>query len=411
MGFVITYKPLFEIRLLHHYHLDRGGADSDYLLFDLATAAEQEAMLREYDMAEFLKIEPTPSCAALLRKHQCVFRRMQDRIVIAAKVELDTVLNKYKPFVPLADDLVFTFRYRATDIDFLNYTGLPLQQEKNMIFFFQNRAESGARSYPALSKAAPVRDNTKVYSAGEILMTADLATVLIAEKITGPANTPSQTFTTDPKVSGNALSYVNRNDLFRTSANLMAVDTGLQDRREHVAVNVTNAAGTAITPRITIIEDTNTLVQIDFTPFQEGLYNVHLEDAGSAYTEDVSFYLQKENDNIDGIIQINVKSDNASFNVLNANGTIKEGNQMKSFLLRFKNRATIWRYLGANFDNMPESGPHLLARSGFVSLTIDDENTETVTDPPNASVHMIKTERPVAAPEHYNLISEIYINS
>ncbi len=411
MGFVITYKPLFEIRLLHHYHLDKGGAGGDYLLFDLATTEEQDIMLRQYDIETFLRIEPTPGCAALLKKHHCIFRRQGDRIMVAVKVVLDTVLNKYKPFVPLADDLAFRFRYRAIDKDFLNYTGLPMQQEKSSIFFFQNKKEGSVRTYPALSKAAPVRDNSKTYSAGEILLTADLASVLIADRITGPVNTPSQTFTTDPKVGGNALAYVNRNDLIRTSGNLLSVDTGLQDRREDVTVSVTNNAGTAISPKIIIFEKTNTTLQVDFSPFEEGLYTVHLEDAGSAYSEDVLFYLQKEQDDSDGIIQINVKSDDASFNLVNANGTIKEGSQMKSFLLRFKNRATVWRYLGADFDNEPESGPHLLALHGFVSLTINDENAVPVTDPPNASVHMIKTERPVAAPDHYNLISEIYINS
>lgn len=411
MGFVITYKPLFEIRLLHHYHLDKGGAGSDYLLFDLATAEERAVLLRQYDIESFLRIEPTPACAALLKKQHCIFRRRGDRIMIAVKVVLDTVLNKYKPFVPLADDLAFRFRYRVSDKDFLNYTGLPMQQEKSTIFFFQNKKEGGARTYPALSKAAPVRDINKTYSAGELLLTADLASVLIADRITGPANTPSQTFTTDPKVGGNALAYVNRNDLVRTSGNLLSVDTGLQDRRAAVTVSVTNNAGATITPKVTIVEDTNTIAQVDFNPFEEGLYTVHLEDAGSAYAEDVLFYLQKEQENSDGIIQINVKSDDASFNVVNANGTIKEDNQMKSFLLRFKNRATVWRYLGADFDNAPESGPHLLTLNGFVSLTINDENANAVADPPNASVHMIKTEKPVAAPDHYNLISEIYINS
>ncbi len=411
MGFVITYKPLFEIRLLHHYHLDRGGANGDYQLFDLSTAAEQEAMLRRYNMATFLDVEPTPACAALLKKHQCVFRRQEDRLMIAVKVTLDTVLNKYKPLVPLGDDLTFHFRYRAVDTHFLNYTNLPLQRDKDTIYFFQNKKEGSTRTYPALTKAAPVRDNLKVYSAGEILLTADLATVLIADRITGPLNTPSQSFTTDPKVSGSALAYVNRNDLIRTSGNWLSVDTGLQDRMEHVTVTATDENGTVITPKVVFLEDGNTIVQADFTPFPEGVYKVHLEDAVSAYTEDVTFYLQKENHNSDGMIQINVKSDDASFNVLNANGTIKEGNQMKTFLIRFKNRATVWRYLGDNFGTMPESGPYLLARDGFVNLTINDDNAVTVTDPPNASVHMIRTEKPVAAPEHYNLISEIYINS
>jgi hypothetical protein len=411
MGFVITYKTLFEVRLLHHYHLDKAGEGNDYVLFDLAGNVEQEAILRKYNIASFLTIEPTEACAAVLRRHQCVLRIQDDRLLVAIKVQHDSVLNAYKPFVDLADDLVFTFRYNIADPYFLNYSNIPFGQNSDMVYFFQNKAESGLRVYPALTQSAPVRDVNEVYNAGEILMSPDLSTVLIADRITGPANTPAQTFTSDPKVGGNALRYVNRNDLIKTSGNRLNVDTGLLDRREHVTVTVKDNAGTTITPVLSIFEDGNTIAQLDFSAFGEGLYEVHLEDAVSAYTEDVKFYLQKDNIPCEGLIQIQVKSDNAAFNLLNANGSIKEGNQLRRFDIRFKNRATIWRYLGSAFSNEPESGPHLLARNGFLNLSVNDENAVVVNDLPNASVNIIKTEKPIAAPDHYNLVSEIYLNS
>lgn len=71
----------------------------------------------------------------------------------------------------------------------------------------------------------------------------------------------------------------------------------------------------------------------------------------------------------------------------------------------------MWRYLGNDLSNEPESGPHLLTRNGFLNLSVNDENAVTINDLPNASVSMIKTEKPVAAPEYYNLVSEIYLNS
>lgn len=411
MGFIITYKTLFEVRLLHHYHLDKCGEGNDYVLFDLAGNTVQEEALRKYDIASFLEIEPTATCVALLRKHHCIFRRQGDRLIIAAKVQFDEGLNLYKPFVPLADDLAFTFRYKIADPYFLNYSNIPLQKENNSIYFFQNKSEGGKRMYPGLTKSAPIKDVNEIYNAGEILLSADETTVLIANKITGPANAPVQDFTTDPKVNGNALRYVNRNDLIRTSGHLLQIDTGLQDRREHVVVEITNNSGNVITPRTTLFEEGNTIAQIDFTAFPEGLYQVHLEDAGSAYSDDVRFYLQRGKEPFDGIIQIQVKSDNASFDLLNNNGSIKTGNQFRSFELRFKNRATMWRYLGEDLSNEPESGPHLLTRNGFLNLSVNNENAVTINDLPNASVHIIKTEKPVAAPEYYNLVSEIYLNS
>jgi hypothetical protein len=411
MGFIITYKTLFEVRLLHHYHLDKCGEGNDYVLFDLAGNTVQEEALSKYDIASFLQIEPTETCVALLRKHHCIFRRQGDRLIVAAKVQFDEGLNLYKPFVSLADDLAFTFRYKIADPYFLNYSNIPLQKESNSIYFFQNKSEGSKRIYPGLTKSAPVKDVNELYNAGEILLSADETTVLIANRITGPANAPVQDFTTDPKVNGNALRYVNRNDLIRTSGHLLQIDTGLQDRMEHVTVEITNNSGNVITPRTTLFEDGNTISQIDFTAFAEGLYQIHLEDAGSAYSDDVRFYLQRGKEPFDGVIQIQVKSDEPAFDILNNNGSIKTGNQLRSFELRFKNRATMWRYLGNDLSNEPESGPHLLTRNGFLNLSINDENAVTINDLPNASVSMIKTEKPVAAPEYYNLVSEIYLNS
>lgn len=411
MGFVITYKTLFEVRLLHHYHLDKAGEGSDYVLFDLAGAAEQESMLRNYDIASFLNIAPTETCVATMRKYKCIFRMMGEKLVVAVKARFDEGLNAYTPFVPMDDGLVFSFRYRVADPYFLNYSNIPLQQGEDTVYFFQNAGESGSRTYPALSHAAPVQDVNETYDAGEILLSADLGTVLIADRITGPANTPAQTFTLDPKVGGNALRYVNRNDVLRSSGNRLNIDTGLQGRSEHVTVTITNSDGTVITPVAAIFEDTNTTVQLDFSAFEEGVYQVHLEDAASAYTEDIRFYLQKEQTPCDGIIQIRVKSDTAAFNLLNNNGTLKAGNQLRSFELRFKNRATIWRYLGHDMSTAPETGPHLLARNGFLHLSVNNDHAVAVSDLPNASVNMIRTEHPVAAPGNYNLISEIYLNS
>jgi len=409
MGFVISFMPLFEIIILHHYHLDRGGEGDDYVLFDLANEQQKNEMLRNYDISSFLQIEPSPACAVLLKKHQCIFRRYNDRIQVAVKVQLDG--ENYKPFVPFADDLVFTFRYRINDPDFYNYTNLPLKKDKNTTYFFQNIKQAGARTYPSLSVAAPKIIANEIYNAGEILLSDDGLTVVIAGNITGPVNTPAQPFTSDMKVDDQKLSYVNRQDQIRTSGNLFTINTGLVERRENVAVEVKNYAGETITPEVKIMENGNTIVQLNLHPFTEGVYQINLKDAAENYDEELLFYLQKENNAWDGYLQIQVKSDDASYNLLNDNGSVKKTNQLPGFELRFKNRATVWRYVGKDVDNKPESGPHLLTRNGFVNLVIPDQNNNPINDPPNPSTHIIVAEKPVAAPQYYNIVSEIYLNS
>jgi len=109
------YKPLFEVRLLHHYWLDDGA-----IVFDkIAEEAKQVARLAAYDMRTFLAVRPTATSARQLSSFRCLFREGPLGCIVlvpdAANVPPDTTLE---------------FIVTATHGSFYNYTALTLRLQK-----------------------------------------------------------------------------------------------------------------------------------------------------------------------------------------------------------------------------------------------------------------------------------------
>lgn len=67
MSVTIAYEILFEVKILHHYFLNRAQ-----VVFDRIPLAERAALMLSYDCREFVEIRPTPSCEQMLRSHRCL---------------------------------------------------------------------------------------------------------------------------------------------------------------------------------------------------------------------------------------------------------------------------------------------------------------------------------------------------
>ena len=111
----IGYKPLFEVRLLHHYWLDEGAT-----VFDLIPdQVKKDTRLREYDMRSFLSVMPTKATAKVLKGLSCVYKNTALGFLAAAQD------NKAVPA-----DALFEFVVTVQNTNFFNYTALTLQTRK-----------------------------------------------------------------------------------------------------------------------------------------------------------------------------------------------------------------------------------------------------------------------------------------
>ena len=66
----IIYKSLFEVKVRHHYFLNKGEQ-----VWDSMSVDDKDSMEAKFDVREILDITPTTDCNKALNAHSCVFRK------------------------------------------------------------------------------------------------------------------------------------------------------------------------------------------------------------------------------------------------------------------------------------------------------------------------------------------------
>ena len=399
MGFTLTYKTLFEVKLLHHYFLNKAGD-----LFDNMTAAEKSIVLKGYDLRDFISIEPTADCARVLSRYHLIYKNTPSGLIVGTRANQNA--GKFFPAFSVEDSLRFTFKVYFEDTFFSNYTALPLSKDRAAMYYFQNRKTNSLKKFPHLTQFAAAFTGGETYSSGEILSdnAAAPTKLFIAKKISTNAP-PHADWINDDLVVGKPLQYATRKDLLPIYTDSIRYNTN--ETNLTLTVSIKNRSGDTITPKFaTVTENDKSVALVDIHFLPEDFYTIKLEDAGKPYSKEFSFYRLSAPSNADALIDIIVKSDDAAFNILAGDGSLLE----PIYELRFKNRSTVWRYLGEEFTNLPVSGPHPLTKKGLVPVTVANKDGDPIADMPNPNVNMIKTEHPALDNTHYEVISEIYIH-
>lgn len=129
------YHRLFEVHILHHYWLDYGGIIFDNLpeneieLGSLPLAQRQrptrERQLREYDVSDFLEINPASSTEDKLKGLNGIFKKTATGFLVAVPGEKE-----------IKDDEIFEFFITVKRDDFIRYTAMTLMSSKVREIFF-----------------------------------------------------------------------------------------------------------------------------------------------------------------------------------------------------------------------------------------------------------------------------------
>jgi len=142
MSFNIQYKPLFKVDVLHLFFLNNG-----LKTFFSMNAVEAASQLDGYDLNSFLSIAPTLETQEKLKGYNLVFRNLNVGFAVWAKVSNDD--NAF-PFIPLPDDLSFTFLVKVKDSVFYNYTDLNPGKTN---YFSNRRLSTEAPGFPLINKS------------------------------------------------------------------------------------------------------------------------------------------------------------------------------------------------------------------------------------------------------------------
>lgn len=403
MSVTVTYEILFEVKILHHYFLNRAQ-----VVFDRIPLAERAALMLSYDCREFVEIRPTASCLQLLRSHRCIFKQTAAGFVVALQTHTDPGdPQKRFPFVPFDEDDVFDFTMQITDMNFWNYTALPFTGNSGNMFFFSNRQATMPLLFPWLTVSPPEYQAGKEYLPGDMLgnKAGDPGKLFIAKVRTKKKTSVASDWTEEKKAEGFPMYYA-----------------GGEDRMPVWMDHVNYSPGVSgLTPELTLVSETGPVLtvpfetlpgdppvfQLDLGRFPEGIYTLHAQSASPAWSDEIRFFLHHGRETPFAMIHLAAKSNVEAYRIAGNDQELKS----PVYEIRFRNRATHWRYIGKDFDKESVTAEPLpLTRFGVITdVAVPGRDGMMIEDLPNPSDTMVKTEALTIAEEE-KYYSEIHIH-
>ena len=159
MSFHITYKPLFEVKILHNYFLNLGTKE-----FNALNDKEKEVVLKDYNVSNFLEIVASRGTIKILNGHKLILKKHPRGFIIYCRV---TDPDSNVPFTDLPINLSLSFLMRIKDPYFSNYTNISLKG-KPLFYFGNSKPDSEGNNFELIAK----KDESKLVSANYSL-TAD----------------------------------------------------------------------------------------------------------------------------------------------------------------------------------------------------------------------------------------------
>ncbi|MEL7589039.1 MAG: hypothetical protein AAGU19_20175 [Prolixibacteraceae bacterium] len=402
MSVTVAYEVLFEVKILHHYFLNRAQ-----VVFDRMPAAERAALMLQYDCREFLEIRPTDSCGQLLRSHRCIFKQTASGFVVALRAEEDPDDPvKHYPFIPFNDDDCFAFSVRLTDVDFWNYTALPFTGNSGKMFVFSNRRAAVPIGFPSLTVNPAVYQAGSEHLPGDILgnKSADPDKLFIAKVRTKKKTSVASDWLEEKKADGFPMQYAGENDRITVWGSHVNYSPGIPGLAPELTL--VNETGQVLTVPFESLPGNPPVFQLNLARFPEGIYTLHAQSASPAGSEQIRFFLHHGREAPFAMIHLTPKSNVAAYRITGNQGELRS----PVYEIRFRNRATHWRYIGKNFNQdsvTPEPLP--LTRFGLVTdVSVPGKDGTMIDDLPNPSNTMVKTEA-LSGTDEKKYCSEIHI--
>ena len=163
MSFLIQYRTLFEVNVLHGYYLN--GAKYSYWdtldsLADGSDAKRDELAARArrrliYDISKDLTFIPTVATQKIMNAHKMLFRTTSTGFLVALKVKqiIENGITSYEPFIELPETFNLGIQIINHNSLFQNFTNLPFRAPTSAFYHFTNTGIG--KTYPALASPAP----------------------------------------------------------------------------------------------------------------------------------------------------------------------------------------------------------------------------------------------------------------
>lgn len=398
----ILYKSLFEVKVRHHYFLNKGEQE-----WDSMNQEDKDKIEAKFDTREILDITPTSDCTRNLNAHNCIFKRTSAGIIVGIKSIADELnAGKFKAFVSLNENQTFRFLVKLKDYNFMNYTALSLQSTRDKMFVLNNSITNASNNFPSLSTIPPVFENGKLYLPGDMLSDNAVHQTKLFTALVKTSTNPlgSDDWLSEERNVDTPLNYVNINDSYPVANGFFTYT--MTEKDSYPVAILKDASGFTIKPKMEVLQGDFYTLQVDLLKYPEGIYSIHIDSDNPTYHDDVTFYLLQSSNTPFALIEIKVKSKQAAFDLTNQEDLLSP-----VFEIRFRNRRTHWRYLGKIFSTpyIPDN-PLPLTRYGNIEIMKPPEPEDTKTIMlPNPSVSLIKAEA-LTDTNETKYYSEIHIN-
>ena len=351
MNAFLQYRPLFFVQILNDYYLSEEAA-----LFSGSTEEETNEILQKqrinYRLDRDLEIQPTGDTEKRLADRRLIFKKNQQGFLVGAQVSPDG--SAFVPFIPLNEPFALRFAVYLQNPHFFNFTNLRLErdpaQKDQYLYYFSNRAnnvDSAATRY--LSRAIPDFDATYAYEAGELFINGT-PTMREAIEDNGPAVFDGtqwrQLFSgVDPLPQFVTARdrIVLRPSIFKVNVQAVSEEVLIFRIKDRNGVEVKN-----ITHRSSEIGTPITECELDLTDLQPAVYEIEAEDTGGNVVSELGLTFFKDDMLAQkrpfALIEVFHEPDNSLGEYRWLDET--DGNKLLSpqYTIRWKNRATWWRY-------------------------------------------------------------------
>lgn len=176
MSNLTIYKRLFEVRILHGFHLDHWywNGNTPLAFHRYASDADREFILEnKYNILEDLIIEPTAKTKKLLKGTRMPWRILPSGILVGLEVERTTDgagITRFFPKISLPEDATWTFVLRARNPQFFNITNHALRPTLPGRYYFSNLfATEHGKVFPSLSVQLPGFSANRTWEMGELI--------------------------------------------------------------------------------------------------------------------------------------------------------------------------------------------------------------------------------------------------
>lgn len=407
MSFSIIYKKLFEVKLLHAYHLNKPGT-----FFEDLPPEERQKQLNSYNINNELTITPTPETYKTMQGYNMLFRSSNEGFYAGIKAR--EINSKFQPFTRLNENTKFTYYIEAKSSQIFNYTNIPFDNFSGYTFYFTNRIGKSGGNFPHLPKLPPSHKTSHSYYAGDIVRKSKKNYEALEATSSNPSS--SKKWMEIPDVP-----FVTANDKVRLQPGLF----GYQFKQD----NVTQATFKLIDPFISNpaqqVKYQDTLnattgpfdtINLDLRHIPKGRYQLQITGDNS-YQDEEAVYIDTDLYSKKPFAIIDIFHESGSGNYA-LTGSQSDDFAIKSpaYKILLKNRSTIWRYIfstsqsvnntdlrdlvkeGGSDERFVTQSPTPLLKS-FVEVKFlkDDESFL-----PNPGVRNIK-------PENSKIYSEIYL--